>query len=330
MQTRIRDRSWYIWLGCIVALLAGGAFGTWGIQRLWLSQPVFIKSHETLSLTDQQVEPMYDGVEQNFLLREGALRLLYITNAFEEVRVKSVSFKEAPELSFKVKENVSGGWSFDFSGKRAMEPGRRAGRYSLRTVELDLLDDAAARAFAAGNKPLELNRAVIELEQKNGAVGQNVSMEADLGRILLLPAGAVGEEIFEKEGGGSSSDGDFHTEFSVKKELTILSIEESLVKDYNKESGNTYTLLLDETPLHQIKNMKVKPGQHCTLSGTLKTGGKGSWRLMPLSTALTIAYEDRNGLRETQVIPVYIADGGLYWDVKFKEVHEYLKDQGVV
>lgn len=199
-----------------------------------LDKPVFFKHYYEFGITN------FNETE-NFNIQSGySFKLQYITNRSDTKEVIGISFKEAPDLTFYVNENMNGGFNssttflYNTTSNINRNLGKSYGRYCVRTIYVNIYPNSI-------NKDIEeyhLSEAIINFS--NGE-----SMEANIGEIVLN-RDISSERLMSHKASGSSNDGTSFEQYYIDKDIILLELHSSIIDDiesieYVKVNGLNYS-----------------------------------------------------------------------------------------
>lgn len=264
---------------------------------LKLDKPIFLKSYMEIDL------PINNNGKVEFELR-------YITNINDDRVVNNIEFEEVPGIFVNASEFNSGSLNF-FGNQNNSMPGQVEGRYSIRSIYIWV------EGFGIENPLDEMHITKAKIHFNNGD-----SMEAEIGDIVLYGYNNTNEH-FEYQSGSSSSDGTTNNQLQVKKDITLLGIESSLLQ----QTKDFIEIKIGNVDYDKISGIKYSQGDKLRIDTLFKTPEDPILKFYNYNIHPNLIYKDNEGNIFTH--RVYNVDYRNY-NFEFKEIVKFLRARGEI
>lgn len=280
---------------CLVLIAISLTFSIGYAMFLKLDEPVFLLNYAQY----------YMPYEREYY-REKEFALQYITNIGDKRRVESISFEETPGIEFYSSEYGSSGGIF-FMFNRSGVDEEVYGRYVVRPIFIRF---SSEKQF----DEIEVNNVKVRFD--NGD-----EVKANIGRIILYTDRDEDDSLEHLTGG--SSGGNNYTHIKVKKDITLINVESSLldeVKDFI-ELKIGYKDYLD------ISNVAYNTGDRLLISSTFHKPDDILFDYTLYDIHSRLYYKDNEG--NIHYWTIHNAHH-LPYKFDFKGILEYLKARGKI
>ena len=281
----------------LIIIILVASLGT--SSYLKLDKPIFLKSYMEVDL------PIHNG---NIGKVEFELR--YITNINDDRVVNNIEFGEVPGIYVGASEFNYGGFDF-FGNQNNSMPGQIVGRYSIRSIYVWV------EGFGIENPLDEMHITKAKIHFNNGE-----SMEVEIGDIILYGYNNTGEH-FEFQSGTSSSDGTSNNQLKVKKDITLLEVDSSLLE----QTKDFVELKIGNVSYDKISGIKYSQGDNLRIDTLFKTPEDPILKFYNYSIHPKLIFKDNEGNIFTH--RVYNVDYKNY-NFEFNEIVNFLRARGEI